>query len=83
MTGVQTCALPIYQLKNNDLKYRYIKLNSGINYENLNRLEKLFEFPKDKKRIEEIQKQVEEYEREVQKIAEKIQSGQIKGIMEK
>ena len=49
------------QLKDNDLKYRYVKSVKGITLENLQRLERIFEFPRDKKRIEEIRKKVKEY----------------------
>jgi hypothetical protein len=66
------------QLKDNDLKYRYIKSVKGITPANLQKLEKLFEFPRDNKRIEEIQKKVDEYEREVQKAAEEIERNQLK-----
>lgn len=67
-----------HQLKDNNLKYRYIKSVKGITPVNLQKLEKLFEFPRDKKRIEEIQKKVEEYEREIQKAAETIESKRLK-----
>lgn len=55
------------QLKDNDLKYRYIKSNNGINYENLNKLDNIFSFPRDKKKIREIQEKAEEYERKNKK----------------
>ena len=49
------------ELKDNDLKYRYVKSVKGITPENLQKLERIFEFPRDKKRIEEIRKKVKEY----------------------
>lgn len=50
------------QLKDNDLKYRYIKLNKGITSENLFKLERFFIYPEDKAKIREIEKKVKEYE---------------------
>ncbi len=66
------------QLKNNDLKYRYIKSTNGINPANLNMLEDVFYYQRDKKLIREIRQKVEEYEREVQKAAEEIESKRLK-----
>jgi hypothetical protein len=71
------------ELKDNDLKYRYIKSLNGISSEKLNKLEYTFEYHRDKKLIKEIRNKVDEYEEKAQEIAEKIQSGQIKGIIEK
>ncbi|BBE17813.1 hypothetical protein AQPE_1970 [Aquipluma nitroreducens] len=51
-----------WQLKDNDLKYRYIKSINGISSENLNKLERIFKYPRDKKKIEEIREKVEGYE---------------------
>jgi len=48
------------ELKDNDLKYRYIKSINGINSENLNKLERLFIYPEDKAKIREIEKRVKE-----------------------
>ncbi len=50
------------ELKDNDLKYRYVKLNNGITSENLFKLERIFKYPRDKKKIEEIREKVEGYE---------------------
>jgi len=66
------------QLKDNDLKYRYIKSTNGINPANLNMLEDVFYYQRDKKLIREIRQKVEGYEREVQKAAEEIERNQLK-----
>jgi hypothetical protein len=50
------------QLKDNDLKYRYIKSISGISSENLFKLERIFKYPREEKKIREIQEKVEKYE---------------------
>ena len=50
------------QFKDNDLKYRYIKSINGISSENLNKLERIFKYPRDKKKIEKIREEVEEYD---------------------
>ena len=50
------------QLKDNDLKYRYIKSINEISSENLNKLERIFKYPRDKKKIEKIREKVEGYE---------------------
>lgn len=42
------------RMADNDLKYRYIKSQNGINSEKLKKLEKGFEYPKDKKMINAI-----------------------------
>jgi hypothetical protein len=66
------------QLKDNDLKYRYIKSTNGINQANLNMLEDVFYYQRDKNKIGEIRQKVEEYERDVQKAAEEIERKQLK-----
>lgn len=65
------------QLKDNDLKYRHIKSINGINSANLNMLEDVFYYQRDKNKIGEIRQKVEEYEREVQKAAEEIERNRI------
>jgi hypothetical protein len=66
------------QLKDNDLKYRYIKSTNGISPENLNKLEDIFQYNRDKKLIREIRGKVEEYERRIKETAEKIEREQLK-----
>jgi len=66
------------QLKDNDLKYRYIKSINGINPENLYKLEDIFQYNRDKKRMKEILVNVEEYERNIKEVAEKIERERLK-----
>lgn len=50
------------RMSDNDMKYRYIQSNKGINREGLNKLEDIFYYHRDKKKIKEIQKDVLFYE---------------------
>jgi hypothetical protein len=68
------------QLKDNDLKYRYIKSNNGINPENLYKLEDIFQYNRDKKLIKEILGNVEDYERKIREVAEKIERERINDV---
>jgi hypothetical protein len=61
------------QLKDNDLKYRYIKSINGINAENLNKLEHIFHYQADKKKIREIRENVDDYENKIRDNAKKIE----------
>ena len=61
------------RMTDNDLKYRYIKSTNGINPANLNTLEDIFNYNRDKKVIREIRKKVEEYERKIKERADEIQ----------
>jgi hypothetical protein len=60
----------ITQHKNNDLKYRYIKMQGQTNDENLYRLEQQFKYDDS---IKIIRKHVERYEELVQKHAERLE----------
>jgi len=51
------------QLKNSDLKYRYIQMKGEINHEALLKLDTMFTYEPNKDSIAAIQKQVETYER--------------------
>ena len=53
------------RMTDNDLKYRYIKSTNGIGGGNLNKLEDIFQYNRDKKLIREIRQKVEEYERKL------------------
>jgi len=53
------------RMTDNDLKYRYIKSTNGIGGGNLNKLEEIFQYDRDKKMIREIRQKVEEYERKL------------------
>ncbi len=66
------------QLKDNDLKYRYVKSINGINPENLYKLEDIFQYNRDKKLIMEIRENVEGYERNIREVAEKIERERLK-----
>ncbi len=61
------------QLKDNELKYRYIKSINDINAENLNKLERIFHYQRDNKKIREIRENVEDYENRIKDNAEKIE----------
>ena len=51
------------QLKNNDLKYRYIQMKGKINHDALLKLDTTFTYESNKDSIAAIRKQVEAYER--------------------
>ena len=59
------------RMTDNDLKYRYIQSTGGINKENMNKLEDIFYYHRDKKRIRDIREKVGAYERKVREAAEK------------
>lgn len=61
------------QLRDNDLKYRYIKSTNGISSENFYRLENIFEYHRDKKLIKEIHEKVNNWEKSVQETAGKVE----------
>jgi len=67
------------QLKDNDLKYRYIKSANGISAGNLNKLEDIFQYNRDKKLIREIRGKVENYERELKETVGKTQWEKLDG----
>lgn len=55
------------QLKDNDLKYLYIKSANGISQENLYKLEDIFHYHRDKKMILKTRINVAEYEKKISK----------------
>ena len=61
-------------LRDNDLKYRYIKSGNPKN-ELILHLEKVFKYERERKEIRNIRKKVKKYEEEVQKRAERIEIG--------
>jgi len=61
------------QLKDNDLKYRYIKSTNGINPENLYKLEDIFQYNRDRKLKKEIRQIVKNWEKTIQNTAEKVE----------
>ncbi|MFV0269407.1 MAG: hypothetical protein ACK5HT_19975 [Draconibacterium sp.] len=61
------------RLKDNNLKYRYIKMKGKANPQNVLRLETIFTYSRNKDSISVIRKQVESYERLVRERAEEIE----------
>jgi len=66
------------QLKDNDLKYRYIKSLDGINSKNLYKLENIFHYDRDKKLMKGIRKEVEDYESKIRETVKKIELDKLK-----
>ena len=66
------------ELKDNDLKYRYIKSINGITPENIYKLENIFQYNRDKKLIREVREKVSSYELKVNDTAAKIEREQLK-----
>lgn len=60
------------RMTDNDLKYRYIMSTNGISPENLDKLEDIFHYQRDKKLIREILRKVDSYERKINEAAEKL-----------
>lgn len=65
------------QLRENDLKYRYINMQGETNPENLLKLETFFTYNRNKDSIAVIRKRVETYERLVKEQAEKIERARL------
>ncbi|KAA6342220.1 hypothetical protein EZS27_010018 [termite gut metagenome] len=65
------------QLKDNDLKYRYVKMQGAANHESLLNLETVFTYNRNKDSITIIRKRVETYERLVKEQAEKIERARL------
>ncbi len=61
------------QLKDNDLKYRYIKMKGKVSSQYLIRLETIFTYNRNRDSISVIREQVENYERLVKEQAEKME----------
>jgi len=70
----------INRMNDNDIKYRYIKTTNGISPEDLNKLENIFDYYRDKKVIKEIRKEVEDYEKIIRERAEKIERDRLKEL---
>ncbi len=66
------------RMSDNDLKYRYINATNGINPGNLNKLEDIFKYNRDKKQIREIQDKVAEYEIKLNEAAKKLERERLK-----
>lgn len=65
------------QLRDNDLKYRYINMQGEANPENLLKLETVFTYNRNNDSIAVIRKRVETYERLVKEQAEKIERARL------
>lgn len=52
------------RMSDNDLKYRYVKSQNGISAEKLKRLEKAFQYPRNKKIINAIKTEVEDIKKQ-------------------
>lgn len=65
------------QLRDNDLKYRYINMQGEANPENLLKLETVFTYNRNNDTIAVIRKRVETYERLVKEQAEKIERARL------
>ena len=65
------------QLRDNDLKYRYINMQGEANPENLLNLETVFTYNRNEDSIVTIRKRVETYERLVKEQAEKIERARL------
>lgn len=61
------------QLKDNDLKYRYIKMSGKATHKNLLRIEMIFNYDRNKDSITVIRKRVENHERLIKEKAEEIE----------
>ena len=62
------------QLRDNDLKYRYIKMHGKASPQNLLRLETIFTYTRNRDSVTVIRNQVETYEQMVKEQAERIES---------
>ena len=65
------------QLKDNDLKYRYIKMKGKLDSQDLLRLETIFTYSRNRDSIFFIREQVKIYERLVKERAEKMEKSEI------
>ena len=63
----------IGQMKDNDLMYRYIKVQNGINSKNLSNLEDIFHYHRDEQLINKIREEVVEFEKKVKEQAEELE----------
>ena len=66
------------RLNDSDIKYRYIKAANGIDPDEIHKLENLFHYNRDKKRIKEIRQNVIDYERKAKKRAEDLERARLK-----
>ncbi len=69
---------PDYDLIDNDLKYRYIKMKGGASPKQISELEDIFELYRDKAKIKQMREDVEAYEDAVQKQAALAEQARVK-----
>jgi hypothetical protein len=68
------------QLQDNDLKYRYVKMQGIADHETLLKLETVFTYNRNKDSISLIRKRVDTYERLVKEQTEKIERARLNAI---
>lgn len=66
------------RMKDNDLKYRYILSTNGISRDKLDKLENVFIYHRDKKKIRQICQNVKDYERNLQEKAKELKRTRLK-----
>ena len=69
------------QLKDNDLKYRYIKMEGKASSQDLLRLETIFSYDRNRDSISFVREQIETYERMVEEQAKKFEREKIEGYI--
>jgi hypothetical protein len=69
------------QLKDNDLKYRYIKMKGKTSSQDLLRLETIFSYDRNRDSISFVREQIETYERMVEEQAKKFEREKIEGYI--
>lgn len=66
------------ELSNNDIKYRYIKINDGIDGKTLYKLETIFEYEPDKAQQKSLRQSVEDFERKERERAAELERARLK-----
>lgn len=69
---------PNQERKDNDLKYRYIKMKGDTSAEQITILEDIFELNRDNQKIEQMREDVETYEEAVRKQAALAEQARLK-----
>lgn len=66
------------KLSNNDIKYRYIKINDGIDSKTLYKLETIFEYEPDKAQQKSLRQSIEDFERRERERAAEFERARLK-----
>lgn len=66
------------RLNDSDIKYRYIKASNGINPDGIDKLENVFHYNRDKKKIKEIRQYVEDNEHKIKQRAADLERARLK-----